>query len=303
MRKTLLLAVLSLVLSAAHVATADELADGFQAPPLDTRPGCYWYFFRDDVSKDGITKDLEAMAQVGIGRAYIGYINQGANPPGDNQVLSDKWWERLEHTFVEADRLNIDIGMFNCPGWSQSGGPWIPPECSMRNLVNTELRISGPQEFSGVLPSRDGYFETVKVLAFPAPPQESITMRSYGVEIRVNGQPIDSASVVGANAKGPISALFDDDPKTTYTFPEMVGSNRPLVIDLHFERAFPVQSVIAQPVEERTGIFGSLLASDDGSTYRKLIDLDLYHGHQVRNSQIPSRQACPPLRPSSFALN
>lgn len=183
MSRHYILATLCLLVTTLIPAQADPLVDGFQSPPEDTKPGCYWYFFKDDVTKDGITKDLEAMAHVGIGRAFIGYINQGANPVGDNQVLSEKWWERLEHTFLEADRLGIDIGMFNCPGWSQSGGPWITPERSMRNLVNTEVRVTGPAAFDQMLPARDGYFETVKVLAFPAPPQEAVTMADFGVQV------------------------------------------------------------------------------------------------------------------------
>ena len=41
----------------------------FLNPPTETRPGCYWYWINDNISKAGITKDLEAMARVGIGRA------------------------------------------------------------------------------------------------------------------------------------------------------------------------------------------------------------------------------------------
>ena len=144
---TILLLILAFLLPPPSAFAMDELAAGFQSPPPDTRPGCYWYFLKDDVSKEGITLDLEAMASVGIGRAFIGYINQGNNPPGDNHVLTDVWWERLEHIFLEGQRLGVDIGLFNCPGWSQAGGPWITPERSMRNLVNTEVKVTGPARF------------------------------------------------------------------------------------------------------------------------------------------------------------
>jgi hypothetical protein len=275
MRITMLLVVLGTLFAISPVTAADDLADGFRSPPSDTRPGCYWYFFQDDVSEEGITKDLEAMARVGIGRAYIGYINQGDNPPGDNHVLSEKWWERIEHTFVEAQRLNIDIGLFNCPGWSQSGGPWIPPQRSMRNLVNTELRVSGPQEFHGELPSREGYFETVKVLAFPETPQAKISMKQSGGKIRVATRPANE----GAQAES-INALFDDDPQTAYTFPAIAADGAPFVIDFQFPQAFAVQSIIARPLAERSGLFGVLSASDDGNEYRKICDVKLSHGHQ-----------------------
>ena len=57
-----------------HAGRAGLPEESFREPPSDTRPGCYWYWINDNVSKEGITKDLEAMARVGIGRAYIGHI-------------------------------------------------------------------------------------------------------------------------------------------------------------------------------------------------------------------------------------
>jgi hypothetical protein len=47
-----------------------ELARDFKNPPESTRPRCYWY--QGNISRDGITHDLEAMKRVGIGEAYIG---------------------------------------------------------------------------------------------------------------------------------------------------------------------------------------------------------------------------------------
>jgi hypothetical protein len=97
-------------------------------------------------SKDGITRDLEAMKRVGIGEAYIGVIT-GQGGPGDKKglaALSDPWWDHIAHAVREGTRLGVDIGLFNCPGWSQSGGPWVKPDESMRHLISSELRVSGP---------------------------------------------------------------------------------------------------------------------------------------------------------------
>ena len=44
-----------------------ELQRNFQTPPESARPGVYWYFMDGNVSKEGMTKDLEAMKQAGIG--------------------------------------------------------------------------------------------------------------------------------------------------------------------------------------------------------------------------------------------
>jgi len=51
--------------------TADMLAEGFIAPPDSVKPWVYWYWISDNNSKEGITKDLEAMKANGYGGAII----------------------------------------------------------------------------------------------------------------------------------------------------------------------------------------------------------------------------------------
>jgi len=48
--------------------TSDMLAEGFTVPPDSVKPWVYWYWISDNNSKEGITRDLEAMARVGIAR-------------------------------------------------------------------------------------------------------------------------------------------------------------------------------------------------------------------------------------------
>ena len=287
---------------------ADELADGFRTPPSDTSLGCYWYFLKDDVTKEGITKDLEAMARVGIRRAQIGYIAQGENPPGDNRVFSDKWWDRLAHTFKEGDRLGVEIGLFNCPGWSQSGGPWITPERSMRNLVNTEVTVAGPSKFDAVLPGREGYFETVKVLAFRRPPQEKVNPYPEGTKITCDGKSVSTfvdGKLIHTMPMSDIAcspdALFDNNAATTFTFPTVPG-NAPYTLTFQFEKPFAVQSIIAKPEAGRTGFFGVLEASDDGTHYRKVCDVAMYHGHQGVKITDPIAAAVPTTKARYFRL-
>jgi hypothetical protein len=147
---------------------ADELADRFANPPESTKPRCYWYWMDGQISREGITRDLEAMRRVGIGEGYIGIIGGG-----DMKALSDPWWELVEHAVREAGRIGVDVGLFNCPGWSQSGGPWIKPNQAMRYVALPELHVKGPQHFQGTLPVPKGDFQDIAVLAFPTPAGDS----------------------------------------------------------------------------------------------------------------------------------
>jgi hypothetical protein len=67
----------------------------------------------------------------------------------------------------KATELDIEIGMFNCPGWSQSGGPWIKSSQAMRYLAFADTTVAGNQHFSGKLIPAEKDFQDVKVLAFP----------------------------------------------------------------------------------------------------------------------------------------
>jgi len=45
----------------------DNIQEGFITPADTNKPWCYYYWIGDDISKEGITKDLEAMKEFGLG--------------------------------------------------------------------------------------------------------------------------------------------------------------------------------------------------------------------------------------------
>src|SRR5665647_255002 len=73
----------------------DKLAEGFVNPPDSVKPWVYWYWISDNNSKEGITRDLEAMASVGIGEALIGNIGYEGMPYGKITTLSEEWWQLI----------------------------------------------------------------------------------------------------------------------------------------------------------------------------------------------------------------
>ena len=190
---------LNLVLAATFLvtsATASELETGFANPPAQTQPWCYWYWISDNISKDGITRDLEAMQRVGIGEALIGNIFLDEVPAGKVKVLSEAWWQLVEHAIREGGRVGVNIGLFNCPGWSQSGGPWIKPEQTMRYLTTSETRVSGPMKFAQQLPAPKSQFQDVAVLAFPAPQNDGDTLAAKSPRITCTPASTDADKLV-----------------------------------------------------------------------------------------------------------
>lgn len=153
----------------APAARADVFSAAFATPPESARPAVYWYWISDQISASGITRDLEAMRAVGIGEAFIGNIDQNEKARGPVKALTPEWWALVDHAIREGARVGVKVGLFNSPGWSQSGGPWVRPDQAMRHLVWSETRVSGPATFRDILPVPATPFQDVATLAFPAP--------------------------------------------------------------------------------------------------------------------------------------
>ena len=110
--------ILALCAGRAQQRPATELTGlqaGFAVPPDSVKPGIYWYWLSDNISREGVTRDLEAMARVGIGRAFIGNIGLDSLPSGPVKLFSDEWWAVLHQALKTAARLGIEIGIFNIP--------------------------------------------------------------------------------------------------------------------------------------------------------------------------------------------
>jgi hypothetical protein len=150
-------------------AQADNLKEGFSQPPGSARPWVYWFWNNGNVTKEGITADLEAMQRVGVGGVLLMDIAAGA-PAGPVDFNSSQWQDLFAHACREARRLGLQINMNNAAGYSSSGGPWVTPELAMQQVVWTETAVEGPQRAALKLPGgRGAAFRDIAVLAFPTP--------------------------------------------------------------------------------------------------------------------------------------
>lgn len=269
----------------------EKLRRDFLNPPADTRPGCYWYWINDNISTEGITRDLEAMARVGIGRAYIGHIHDRRSvadtPVGDVPFMSEAWWQALQWAVREAGRCGIEIGFFNAPGWSQSGGFWVEPAQSMRYLGHSETVVvgGGPVDVVLPVPRIDTYpnsgghrpvrhgpnftaedFQDVRVVAFRVPEEA--------------GGPAPAAlhSFSGETSEG--LRLLDGDEATFAALP--VERETSLTLRLTGDRGTTrtVQTALLRPLDDSFHVTCVAEESDDGKTFRPLAEWREERGHQ-----------------------
>ncbi len=153
----------------------DALESGFKSPPLSARPHTWWHWMNGNVTKQGITADLEAMKHIGIGGVQIFNVDVGF-PDGKTPFMSLQWRETVQYAIKEAHRLGLDLCIHNGAGWSSSGGPWIKPEYGMQFLTWSETPFHGPGQFTGTLPqpkSRENFYRDIAVFAVRKPAAEN----------------------------------------------------------------------------------------------------------------------------------
>ena len=155
--------------------------DLFHSPDKVFYPETWFHFIGGNVSYEGITADLEAIAEAGISGVHFFHGQQGGKWPAtgeDIECMSERWEDAVKFVAEECKRLNLRFTIQNCPGWAMSGGPWIKPENAMRLLVSSATIVNGAEKVKVTLPQpqpsseewRD--YSDIAVLAFPTPAGE-----------------------------------------------------------------------------------------------------------------------------------
>ena len=148
----------ALLLFIVGTCQAGDLEQHFSNPPDSAKPGVWWHWMGCNVTKAGITRDLEAFKEAGIGGATIFGMADVCSPwaahiensPTDGLIaFTDPWWEMVRHAAAEGKRLGIDVGLHNCPGYTSTGGPWITPELAMQQIFQSETRGGGRSPVRG----------------------------------------------------------------------------------------------------------------------------------------------------------
>lgn len=203
-------------------ASITDPSEIFNNPPESAKPGVLWMWMGSNLSREGITKDLEALKEAGFNRTTMfsladittslsAEIGNRATP----EIISwtDPWWKLVRYAAEESKRLGMDFGMFNGPGYETSGGVWITPELSMQEICWSEKNVPGNSKVSiklerpevdprsshpfpaynpvtgeeerPVIEARKTYYKDIAVLAVP---EDRITDLKNVINLTVNMQ-------------------------------------------------------------------------------------------------------------------
>src|ERR1700728_1283303 len=113
---------------------ADPLRSGFEDPPNGARPRVWWHWMNGNITKEGIKLDLEWMQRAGLG----GFQNFDAALQTPQVVehrlayMTPEWQAAFKYAISLADQLGLEAAIAGSPGWSESGGPWVPASQGMK---------------------------------------------------------------------------------------------------------------------------------------------------------------------------
>ena len=219
--------------------TGESLEKGFIETPDSIQTAIYWYWISDHISEEGVIKDLHAMKEVGINRAFIGNIGLSEAegiPSGKVKFYSEEWWKILHTALKTATELGIDIGIFNSPGWSQSGGPWVKPEEAMRYLASAKTTIKGGQKIDITLPRPESpykdSFQDVKTIAYPV------------IKHEMSNLTLENTRVKSSSKIPEINNLIDGKQNTFTTIPiPTEDDHSEITIDFEVNTTFTLRSM------------------------------------------------------------
>jgi len=154
---------------------AGSLEADFRNPPRQAGVRCWWWWLNSNVTKEAITRDLEAMHDKGFSGAMI--FDAGTelrwgpdkNVPNGPMFSGPRWTELYLHALEEAKRLGLELGLSIQSGWNL-GGPFVTLDDKAKQITWSEVQVEGSARIEQILPipkSNYDYYRDICVLAYP----------------------------------------------------------------------------------------------------------------------------------------
>jgi hypothetical protein len=203
---------------------ADPLAKMFREPPDSGRPGVYWYFMDGNLSREGMTRDLESMKAAGIGHLIFLEVNVGV-PRGPVNFPSEEG--RTSSCMLCGRPSGSALRLPSAPAPAGPAAAAVGEAGTIHAAPRgRQGRGPGPGRFQGTLrwhrrtapfwgraasmrAQWEGFYRDVAVLAFPTPPNPA-TLADLDEKSLVYRAPFSSQPNVKPRIEAP--ADFPEDP-------------------------------------------------------------------------------------------
>jgi len=173
----------------------------------------------------------------------------------------EQFFDMAEFAAQECERLGLTLTLHNCSGWSNSGGPWITPEQSMKEVTFSDLQVEGGARLEQKLPlppQKHNFYRDIAVLAFPTPSDEQNPIAS-------DNRVTFTSNVPGIDVSGLEKGLIDGGKVQVNGVPD----KEPFYLQVTFEKpVYLTTAMFRVPSSMATG--GAMLFSEDGQTFKPL---------------------------------
>ncbi|HOW67542.1 MAG TPA: glycosyl hydrolase [Candidatus Paceibacterota bacterium] len=210
------------------------LEQGFRRVPDSDKPWVYWWWLNGNVDEPTITRDLEAMRQLGVGgllmfdaRGYHDDQNHVIMPPSRMEFMSPEWRRRVRFSLSEANRLGlrVSLNLSSCAGALK--GPWEVGKDAPKQLRWSSVSVQGPRHLSWELkkPSERPFWE---VAIFAVRHSEPVLLadksESWHEVVPRVGSLVAAAEVIDLSRKINAQGRLDwDAPPGPWTILRFVG--------------------------------------------------------------------------------
>jgi hypothetical protein len=273
----------------------DSLMQAFQDPPNSARPRVWWHWMNGNITQEGIKLDLEWMHSAGLGGVTIfeGAISTPQVVPQRLVYMTPEWKKAFSYAVATAKGLGMEVAIASSPGWSETGGPWVPAAQGMKKMVWSATRVEGGQQFTGVLPHPpqvDGTFQNFEVegrrgvdgrVVVPPEFYADAVVLAYKIPEGDKTQAELNPRVTASSGMPNVAAFSDGDVNT-------VALNLPAGVESHeqwieFDYGHPqtIQALTLASLGDAISVFDHesrdvpprIEAGDDGEHFRKIADI------------------------------
>ncbi len=275
--------------------STDELLREFQNPPNGARPRVWWHWMNGNITPEGIKLDLNWMHSVGLGGVTIfeGAISTPQVVPKRLIYMTPEWKKAFDYAVTTARGFNMEVAIASSPGWSETGGPWVPAAQGMKKMVWSATRVEGGKTFTGKLPHPpqvDGTFQDFQVPGRTGPDGKVVVPPEFYGDVTVIAYklPGDDKTQAELNPKITTSAgtpnaaaLSDGDVNTVALELSPAEKGSEPWVQFDYGHAQKIQAVTLAALDGMISVFdhGSsspppwIESSDDGVEFHKIANI------------------------------
>jgi hypothetical protein len=276
-------------------AQNDALLGGFFDPPNGARPRVWWHWMNGNISNQGIELDLEWMHRIGLGGVTIfeGSINTPQVVPERLIYMTPEWKSAFQSAITTAHGFGMEVAIASSPGWSETGGPWVPAAQGMKKMVWSATRVEGGKRFEGRLahpPEVDGIFQNFEATPRRAADGTVVTPPRFYADAEVVAYKIPEGDETQAELNPQVTssggtvngaALSDGDVNTVALDLPDSGAGKEAWVQFDYGHPQMIQAVTLASLNDSISVFDDggnavvprIEASDDGVTFRKVADI------------------------------